>query len=112
VLMLVVLSLPEDPYWYFVTGLAMTLVVGACVVPPRHALTRPLTFAPVVRVGVVSYAMYLFHLPLITVMRRVVSLPPVVLFIAATLVTWAAAELSFATFERYFRRLKARYERG
>jgi peptidoglycan/LPS O-acetylase OafA/YrhL len=110
-LVAVVLSVPDAPYWYFATGLAMALVVGACVIPARHVLTVPLNFRPIARLGVVSYAMYLFHLPLITAMRRVISLPPPVLFIAAALVTWAAAEASFATFERYFRRLKARYER-
>ena len=89
----------------------MALVVGACVVPASHALSTPLTLWPVRRIGAVSYGMYLFHLPLITAMRRFVSLQPAVMFFAATLVTWAVAELSFATFEKSFRNLKARFER-
>jgi peptidoglycan/LPS O-acetylase OafA/YrhL len=109
--MIAVLSAPWDVHRYMLVDAAMALVVAACVIPPSHALSRPLGLWPVVRIGIVSYGMYLFHLPLITAMRRVVSPAPAAMFLLAVLVTWAVAELSFATFERFFLRWKRRFER-
>jgi peptidoglycan/LPS O-acetylase OafA/YrhL len=105
------LSLGLDLHSSLALDVAMAIAVGACVVPARHALTPFLTLWPVRRIGVVSYGMYMFHEPLRTVIRRFADLPPTMLFVALALLTWAAAELSYRTFEKPFRRLKARFER-
>jgi peptidoglycan/LPS O-acetylase OafA/YrhL len=110
-IMVGVLSLPPlDPATAVVIDVAMALVVASVVIPRAHVLAKPLGSWPLVRIGVVSYGMYLFHGPVMTG-ARALGLSPVLAFLASLVATWGLAELSFATFEKVFRRLKSRFER-
>jgi len=97
-----------------VQGLA-TWWIACCVYREDHGLRWLLTMRPLVRIGIVSYGMYLMHHPC---RHLVVSLvgdesirggwPALVGMVA---LTWVVAELSFRTFERYFLGLKQRWLR-
>src|SRR5262249_47129875 len=103
------LSQQADLYSSLLVATSMALAIGACVVSARNSATPFLTFAPLRRVRVVSYGMYLFHQPILTALHGVGALHPVPLFLAGAVATYGLAEISFRTFEKPFRRLKARF---
>jgi peptidoglycan/LPS O-acetylase OafA/YrhL len=101
-----------------VVQLAMTLLLGSCVVREDHALCAVCGFGPLRRLGVVSYGMYLYHLFLLAPSQSVltrtaealnVAPSPVALFVVCSLFTYVAAELSFRYYEMPFLRLKSRF---
>jgi peptidoglycan/LPS O-acetylase OafA/YrhL len=89
------------PLW--LAQLLMTLVVGACCVRADHSLAW-LTDGGAIRwVGMVSYGIYLFHVPLITLGRRVcpgLLATPGAALVAMFPVTLLVAHVSFVTIER------------
>jgi peptidoglycan/LPS O-acetylase OafA/YrhL len=89
--------------------LAMTALVGAVVIREDNGLARVLTFAPVRRIGAVSYGIYLFHVSIVTAWRALFPGAAVVLVFASSLAaTWALAEASFRWFEAPFTRWRTR----
>jgi peptidoglycan/LPS O-acetylase OafA/YrhL len=118
VMVLAALSVPRDD----ISGwprlglqLLFALLVAACVVREDNGLSPLLRCRPLVRMGIVSYGMYLLHhIGLHAVdylVHGVARSVPEVRFVATLLVTWAMAELSFRTFERWFLRRKDRWLR-
>lgn len=97
--------------------LMMTALVAACVVREDHALRRPLTLAPIARIGALSYGLYLLHHPVIAVVKKGLSaahleaglLAALVRFAAAVLLTMVAAEISYRCYEVHFLRAKAKF---
>ncbi len=92
----------------------MTLLVASVVVREDHRLQPLLQIRPLMRLGVLSYGLYLFHMlvrhVVYAVMARVGLLEvPFLLLIAVTIGTWIAAELSFRFFESPFLKLKKRF---
>ncbi len=111
--LLIVLAPPDLRGWPRPTlHLLMTAFLASLVVREDHALARPLCIAPVRRIGVVSYGMYLLHVLAVDVARRVlgrVETPvPLDHFLLSLALTWGIAEVSFRYFERRFLRLKDR----
>lgn len=92
-----------------------TLLVGACVLREDNGLRALLRNRVCVRIGVVSYGIYLLHHIGLHVVhaatRHLAFWGPKLDFAAGLLVTWAMAEVSFRTFERFFLRLKDRWVR-
>ena len=92
---------------------AMTLLVAACVIRPDHWLARLLEWPPAVRIGMVSYGMYLLHMLALNFTRKVLGKVglegPLLEFLLGTLVTYAAAWISFRYFESFFLKLKNRH---
>lgn len=93
---------------------AAALVV-ACVVRPDHGLARPLDWRPLARIGVVSYGIYLLHMPVKQGALELVLLLdapfPGDLFVVTALLTIAAAEVSYRFYERPFLAWKKRFRR-
>ncbi len=93
--------------------LALAVFVASVVVREDHVLAPALAWAPIERVGVVSYGIYLFHLFAIAgveaALRRSPMRVPGDVFVLGTLVAWAIAEVSFRFFESPFLRLKERF---
>ena len=79
-------------------------------------VARVLQWAPLARIGIVSYGIYLFHLPITGFLSGPLSrlanglMHDTLLFLAAVAATWGAAELSFRFFEQPILKLKKRYE--
>ena len=102
--------------------LLMTGLVAALVLRDRRAespLARLLQWGPLVRIGIVSYGIYLFHLPitgfLIAPLTRLTGSADgaaftALWFTATVALTWGVAELSFRFFEQPILKLKKRYE--
>jgi len=91
--------------------LGLTLLVGACTIRSDHGLRALTDAAPVRFVGTVSYGMYLFHVSMVTLSKRV--LPPAWsgtgwVFALAFALTLAAAAASHRWFEQPFLRLRDR----
>lgn len=86
---------------------AMCALVGSCVIREDNGLAILLERRPLVRLGAVSYGVYLFHLPVLHPVAMVGS-EGWVMFGVYALGSYAVAELSFATWERYFTRFRAR----
>jgi peptidoglycan/LPS O-acetylase OafA/YrhL len=93
----------------------MALVVGACAVRPDHGLAPLLDLAPLRWVGSVSYGVYLFHVAVITFVRRALpslAASPAWTFAVAFPLAVALGSLSFVLFERPVMALRARLVRS
>lgn len=82
--------------------LVFAALVGCVVLAPESWLGRLLSLPPLCALGRVSYGVYLFHVPVLGLLRR--GLPglvdrPGLLFPLALVLTWALAALSFRFFE-------------
>jgi peptidoglycan/LPS O-acetylase OafA/YrhL len=92
---------------------SMVVMLAAFVVREDHGLVALTRWAPLARLGVVSYGMYLFHMiardPVVRVLGRLELESMWLRFGLTTLVTWVVAELSFRYFEKRFLALKERF---
>ncbi|WP_295582934.1 acyltransferase [uncultured Lamprocystis sp.] len=111
VLTLVALMIPGMPI--YIIYLALTLLLGACVVREDHLLAPVLRFRPLVLIGRISYGLYLLHMLAYNLVKRGLGQwigdQPWMLFGMTTLVGTAMAWVSFHYYESYFLRLKARF---
>jgi len=91
----------------------MMALLASAVVREDHALAPLLKWHPVVRIGVLSYGMYLLHMFVQYFTNRLGErgLPDVFLFPLAVLGTTAVAELSYRYYETPFLQLKKRFAR-
>jgi peptidoglycan/LPS O-acetylase OafA/YrhL len=94
-----------------IAAVAAFLMVGAVVLPlTAGALVRVLDWRPVAVMGLASYSMYLWHVPIVEFFHRNVvqaSFPK--LFLLAAPVSIAVALASYALIERPFLRLRRRW---
>jgi peptidoglycan/LPS O-acetylase OafA/YrhL len=87
----------------------MTGVVGACVVSETNGLAGLLRLAPIARIGVVSYGMYLFHVFVIGVVHAApAEIPRLAAFACSVAGTWVVAEASYRLYETRFLAWKRR----
>jgi len=93
--------------------LLMMALLASAVVREDHVLAPFLEWPPVVRIGVLSYGMYLLHMFIVHFTDRLGErgLPHVFLFPLAVAGTIAVAELSYRFYETPFLRLKKRFTR-
>ena len=93
--------------------LLMTLLLASVVVTERHGLSRVLTVQPLVRIGAISYGVYLLHMFVrhvaVIVLDRTGIDAALALFAVTTVGTLLAAEASFRYFESPILRLKGRF---
>jgi len=101
--------LPQTPL--LVIHVMMVLVVGSACIQPRH-LMRPILVNPVaVYLGTISYGIYLLHMIVINVIKRIVpgEMTPMTKFSLALVGAVAAASLSYWFYEIWFLRLKHKW---
>lgn len=105
----------DDQGWIkLVVFLLMTALIGSTVVREDHALAPFLSWRPIARIGVISYGMYLLHLPvqmLVDVPVQRFGWSDLVRFLLIAAGTMAAAELSYRFYEKPFLKLKRRFAR-
>lgn len=109
VLFLLLVMLPQNLIGLpnFAIHCTMTALVGSLVIREDNLLMPVLTFPPVVRIGMISYGIYLFHLIALDISRRLSGI-----FEAAegglmhhagyVIYSLILAELSFRYFEKKF----------
>ncbi|MEM8693716.1 MAG: acyltransferase [Pseudomonadota bacterium] len=90
--------------------LVMAYTLIALVVAERNVLTPLLTRGLVMRIGAVSYGIYLYHLLALDVVNRIADRagdpPEWLTFLAYIALSYGIAELSFRTLEAYFQRFR------
>jgi peptidoglycan/LPS O-acetylase OafA/YrhL len=93
--------------------LLMTALVGGAVVREDHFLMPVLRLRPLVRIGALSYGIYLFHMlcrhAAVSLLSRVGEPHLIVRTIATLAITYVVAELSFRFYESRFLRWKDRF---
>ena len=94
----------------------MTLLLASCVIQEKHGLSGILRFYPVQRIGVISYGMYLLHLPVMVVataiLKRMGTNSSAAVFLLCLLLTIIVSEISFRFYEQPFLKLKHLFNRG
>lgn len=97
--------------------LLMAAFLAACILNENNYLKPILTLGWVRLIGVVSYGIYILHGQLWGIAGRVVSALPgtwedsrVLFFLCLTLFSVFVAYVSFNTYEKFFLKLKTRYE--
>lgn len=86
----------QDP-WLYRGGFALVAVAAGLFVATLclrgNALIRIFSWRPFAAVGVVSYSMFLLHLPVFWIVQQQAkgALPPLMLFLVGGIVTWLAA---------------------
>lgn len=116
--LLVVLNIPNTDIGgiqRLTIHLLMTYLLAAIVCREAHPLQSYLSWKWLVRIGMISYGIYLLHMPVRLIGFELVDrfrLEPVpgALFIITLIGTLVAAELSFRYFETPFLRLKERWK--
>ena len=92
-----------------VNVLAAYLTISLVLAPPR-ILRVVLEHPAVVRLGRISYGVYLFHIPVIFTIRRFFTPSAEVYFVVTFVVTVLLADLSFRVIESPVLRLKHRFQ--
>ncbi len=102
-----VLGLPN-----LVIHLSMAALLASVVMREQNSLTPVLTFAPIRRIGQISYGLYLYHLIGLDLVNRfmptVLTANPYFVFVSYFAVAVAIAEVSFRYYETPFLRLRYR----
>jgi peptidoglycan/LPS O-acetylase OafA/YrhL len=94
---------------------AAVCTVGLLAALELHAagaVGRALSLGPLVALGQISYATYLWHYPIIITIRRFAAIPPLHLAVATTLLSVALAMLSLRVLEMPIRTSRALSRRG
>jgi peptidoglycan/LPS O-acetylase OafA/YrhL len=104
------LTIPATPY--IELSLTLAALVGAVAIRPDHGLSWLLEWAPVRRVGVLSYALYLLHITALGLVRRFLPAfqdSALVVFGLGLPLSLALAELAHRLIERPFLKLRQRF---
>lgn len=92
------------------TGVLSTAVVAGIVAAPSSVVSRWLAWAPLVWAGRRSYGIYLYHFPIMSVLRHQIDVGPEALrVVVGMVVALVVAELSYRWLEKPFLRLKDRF---
>jgi peptidoglycan/LPS O-acetylase OafA/YrhL len=101
---LLLLALDRDAYIPF----AAAALVLSCVIREDHVLAPVLQLKAIAYVGMISYGMYLMHMICFNIVKRVYPDSP---FLLTTILTIAAAAVSYRYYESWFLALRGRVPR-
>ncbi len=98
------------PYWGIAAfNLCSVVVIVYLLAVPHAAMGRVLAWRPLVWVGRRSYGIYVFNLPIYTLLREFTSHDGDVVVALGTVLTLVAAGISYRWYEAPFLRLKDRF---
>lgn len=116
--MFIVSTIPNDNnlhvFRMFYISACMTLGLATCVIREDHVLRPLLANKPIRYIGSISYGMYLYQTFALHFLDKFLGFTkqwPLLEFVTAAGVTVIFAAISFATYEKFFLRLKKRFER-
>lgn len=89
--------------------LSMTWLLACCVIRQDHVLSRVLGLAPIRRIGVISYGIYLLHMFALHAATLITPAKSLTRFAIGLIVAVGFAEVSYRLFETPFLRLKQRF---
>jgi peptidoglycan/LPS O-acetylase OafA/YrhL len=89
-------------------GLCASVLIYGTMTCPNRFILPVLEFGPLTWVGKVSYGLYLWHIPMIHLVKEL-KLDPVPTMLLSFGATFAVATASFYLYERPFLRLKQRF---
>lgn len=96
--------------WDLLAGAASFLLIGASVLPLRRSITfTALEWRPLAMVGIASYSLYLWHLPIVNALGTHALGGYIGHLVVATAVCVAVALLSYRLIESPFLRLRHRW---
>jgi len=104
---------PANSGWRLCQAIIFTIFVAACVVREDHGLSNVLNRKILIRIGVVSYGMYLLHMLAVNTVKQI--LPSIGIdsslfsFLLAVAFAYIAAEISFRFYETPMLNLKKRF---
>jgi len=104
---------PATSGWRLCQAIIFTIFVATCVVREDHGLSNILNRKVLIRIGVVSYGMYLLHMLAVNTVKLI--LPSIGIdsslfsFLLAVVIAYIAAEISFRVFETPMLNLKKRF---
>lgn len=117
--MIVLYAAPSDIFGWprLILQVLMLMLLGSLVVREDHTLSPLLRYAPIVRLGQISYGVYLYHLWIFSITAAIIQVIqthfqialPISLFISGSLLSIAIAELSYRFYETPFLNLKKRF---
>lgn len=106
---------PSGIYHEYAIYFLLALLVVSCTIREDHVLAPVLKFKPFVRIGMISYGIYLMHMLCFNAVNRLGGKLGVtdkfVLWIGGMILVYIIAEISFNTFERFFQKRKKKYSR-
>jgi peptidoglycan/LPS O-acetylase OafA/YrhL len=92
------------------------ILLATCVIRENHALRSALTWAPIRRIGVLSYGIYLYHMlaywPASIALERTGIHSKYALLAGVAVLSWVFAEISYRLFEQRLLALKDRFSSG
>jgi peptidoglycan/LPS O-acetylase OafA/YrhL len=100
-------------YGFLLAAVAAAVIIGDLVAGPRSLLRSPLSLAPVVYIGRISYGIYLLHLLVFHIADRLLPGTAHVIVVPVKFAaSIAAATLSYYGYEQRFLKLKTRFRSG
>ncbi|WP_438479899.1 acyltransferase family protein [Oleiharenicola lentus] len=119
--LIVLFAIPNIVTWYspwmgrygYVIAASASMIVIADLVTSRYSLfTRPLSWAPLLFIGKISYGLYLLHLPVYYIVEHLLPTASLITRLSIKIsVSVVLATASFYLFEKHFLRLKSHFER-
>lgn len=111
---LIMLSIPKSNMQQeYLVYLSLTALVLACSLREDHALARLMRWAPLVRLGMISYGVYLLHMLCFNASDRLWPGGAETQWVGRLTIgfgmVFIAAEISFRTFEAWFLSQKSRF---
>ena len=102
-----------DRYWDWPAAVGSFLVVGACVLPLRDAApVRALEWRPLATLGIASYSLYVWHMPIVEALERAVDAGYGPLLGLGLAVCIPVALVSYRLIEAPLLRLRRRWTRA
>lgn len=97
-------------YGNFGVSIGTIVIISRLVNYPSTLAVKIFSFAPLVKIGVISYGLYLWHAPIgVIVDRANFALEPSKLVVVKVLITFLTAGLSYWLVEKPFLKLKNRF---